>query len=98
VPAARVVLNSSGMAELLSSAGVQADLQRRARRVEGIARQIAPTQTGAYRDGITSRVEQHRDRVVVKIGSTDRKAPIVEASTGTMARALRAAGVGSTRS
>jgi hypothetical protein len=94
---AKVVLNSAGMAKLLSSAGVQADLQRRARTVEGIARQIAPIDTGAYHDGITSWVEQHKDRVVVKIGSTDRKSPIVEASTGTMVRALRAAGVGSTR-
>lgn len=92
--AARVVLNSGGMRALLSSAGVQADLQRRARIVEGIARQISPVDTGAYRDGITSWVEQHRDRVVVKVGSTDRKAPIVEARTGTMARALRSAGVG----
>lgn len=91
---ARVVLNSRGMAELLSCAEIQADLQRRARIVEGIARQIAPTDTGAYRDGITSWVEQHRDRVVVKIGSTDRKSPLIEASTGTMARALRSAGVG----
>jgi len=85
------------MAALLSSAGVQAELQRRARTVEAIARKIAPVSTGAYRDGITSQVEQHRDRVVVKIGSTDRKSPVVEARTGTMARALRAAGVGSTR-
>lgn len=97
MPRARVELNSSGMAELLSSAGVRADVQRRARIVEGVARQIAPTDTGAYREGITSWVEQHRDRVVVKVGSTDRKAVVIEASTGTMARAIRAAGVGQVR-
>jgi Bacteriophage HK97-gp10, putative tail-component len=94
----RIVMNSAGIVQVLKSSGVRAALQARARTVEGAARQIAPVSTGAYRDGITSWVEQHRDRVVVKIGSTDRKAAIVEASTGTMARSLRSSGVGSTRS
>lgn len=90
----RVVLNSAGMAELLSSPAIQAELMRRGERVAEAAKAIAPVETGNYRDGIKAWSEQHKDRVVVHIGSTDDKSAIVEANTGTMARALRATGVG----
>lgn len=87
----KVELISSGMKELLSDADVRKMLREKAELVAAAARASAPVATGAYRDGITV-FDATTDRAVVRIGSTDRKAPIVEARTGNMARALDAAG------
>lgn len=93
-PAVKVVLNKKGMIELLTSAGIRADLMRRGRIVAGVAKGIAPSETGAYRAAITTWAEHHKDRTVVKVGSTDPKSALVEAATGTLARALSIANVG----
>lgn len=89
--ARNVKLQSAGMRELLSARGVRADLERRGRRVLAAAVASAPVETGAYRDALTLWTSQ-TDRVVVRVGSSARHAPLVEASTGNLARALDAAG------
>jgi hypothetical protein len=91
MPRTKVVLNSPGMRELLTSDGVRADLERRAEAVAAQARSTAPVQTGDYRDGIEV-FGDTTDRAVVRVGSTVRYAPLVEAKTGNLARALDAAG------
>jgi uncharacterized protein YcbX len=52
------------------------------------ARQIAPVDTGAYRDGITVVVDRHPTRVAAHVGSTDRKSILVETKAHVMRRAL----------
>ena len=91
MPRAKVVLDHGGMRELLNDSGVRAELERRAERVAAAARSSAPVETGAYRDGITV-YDDTTDRAVVRVGSTARHAPLVEAKTGNLARALDAAG------
>jgi len=87
----KVKLNSAGVRALLRSPGVRADLAQRAERVLSAARASAPVKTGAYRDGLTS-YPSTTDRAVHRVGSTARHAPVVEARTGNLARALDAAG------
>lgn len=91
MPKAKVVLNRAGMRALLLDDEVRAELRRRAERVAAQARSTAPVETGAYRDGITV-FDVTTDRAVVRVGSTARHAPLVEAKTGNLARALDAAG------
>lgn len=86
-----VRLNSAGMRELLNAPGVQDDLERRGQNVLAAATASALVDTGAYRDGLTVWTA-HTDRAVVRVGSTARHAPLVEAMTGNLARALDAAG------
>lgn len=57
-------------------------------RVADRARQIAPVDTGAYRDGITVVVDRHRTRVVAHVGSTAAHALVVESRQHVMRRAL----------
>ena len=91
MPKTKVVLDRAGMRALLLDDGVRAELRRRAERVAAQARATAPVETGAYRDGITV-FDATTDRAVVRVGSTARHAPLVEAKTGNLARALDAAG------
>ena len=84
-------LNSGGMKALLNDSGVRADLTSRMERVAAAARASAPFETGAYRDGIAI-WQDTTDRAAVRCGSRARHAPLVEAKTGNMARALDAAG------
>lgn len=86
----KVKLNHHGMAELLSSAAVEADLLARGERVKSAGQASAPRETGDYADNIIVYAEKHKDRVVVKIGSTSDHASAVESNTGNMARALDA--------
>jgi hypothetical protein len=79
------------MAALLRDAGVVADLRARGELVASAARAAAPVKSGAFRAGITVWVAQ-TDRVVVGVGSTVDHAAVVEAKSGTMSRALDAAG------
>lgn len=88
---ARVKLVSQGMRELLNAPGVTRDLERRGRSILAAATATAPVDTGAYRDGLTMWTA-HTDRTVVRIGSSARHSPLVEAMTGNLARALDAAG------
>ena len=76
----KVKLNSRGVVELLTSAGVQGELERRMRRVEA---QAEPAHL------FTS---VHKDRVVVQVISDKPGALAREANTGDLARAFGAAG------
>lgn len=87
----KVRLSSRGIQNLLRSAGVRRDLTRRADRVLLQARATAPEDTGAYRASL--HIEQATtDRAVVRVASDLHYAAGVEAHTGTLARALDAAG------
>lgn len=87
----RVKLHSPGVKGLLTDDRVRAHLKNLGERVAAAARGSAPVDTGEYRDGITVWSET-TDRAVVGIGSTARHAPVVEAKTGNLLRALDAAG------
>lgn len=85
----RVKLNSRGVAALLKSSGVRADLTARGQRVLSAAQSSAPVASGAYRDGLHI-VQDTTDRAVVRVaGATDHDL-VVEANTGNLARALDA--------
>jgi hypothetical protein len=86
----KVVLDHSGIAELLVDPGVRADLTVRAERVLEHGRSHAPVETGEYRDGL--HIEQATtDRASVRVAGSTNHDWIVEARTGNLARALDAA-------
>lgn len=86
-----VELNHAGMAELLKSAGVRADLERRAERVLAAARASAPVDTGEHRDSLHIELVT-TDRATVRVRNETDHSWVLEASTGHLARALDAAG------
>jgi hypothetical protein len=89
--AAKVVLNHAGMADLLRSPGVRAELTRRAERVLEAAKADPHDDTGAYEAGL--HIEQATtDRAVVRVVSGDWKGHILEARYGILTRALDQAG------
>lgn len=87
----RVVMNSAGAREVLTSPGVRALLRQRAEAVAARARADAPVNTGDYRNSIGVE-DATTDRAVVRVVARDRKALIIESKTGTLARALGAEG------
>lgn len=91
MPRVRVRLISRGMRSLLSSRGVENDMERRAERAATEARRNAPRVTGNYADHIDSWTEKHGDRVVGRYGSDVEYAVIVEAAHRTLGRAVDAA-------
>lgn len=87
----KVRLNHSGVADLLKDSGVRAELTRRMERVKQEAVSSAPVASGDYRDSI--HIEQDTtDRAAVRVVAGTDHALVVEARTGTLARALDAAG------
>lgn len=87
----RVTLNHDGMAALLKSGEVRAELTSLAGSVLSAAQSGAPVATGEYRDGL--HIEQATtDRAVVRVAGSSDHDWIVEARTGNLARALDAAG------
>lgn len=87
----RIKLNSRGIDELLTSSDVRDELTTRAERALAAARASAPVDTGSYRASL--HIEQDTtDRAVVRVVAGVPYAIIVEADTGTLARALDAAG------
>lgn len=90
MPATRVKLNHPGMRELLHSAGVRADMDRRARVVAAAARSTAPVVSGAYRASITV-TDDTTDRAVARVFADIYYALSVEAGHRTLGRALDAA-------
>lgn len=89
--AARVRLKSSGMAALLKSSSVRAELTKRAERVLAAAQADPHDDTGAYEAGL--HIEQATtDRAVVRVVSGDFKGHILEANYGILSRALDSAG------
>ena len=86
----RLTLNHGGIAELLKSDGVRAELTRRAERVLSAAEASAPVVTGEYRSSL--HIEQHTtSRAAVRVVSDSDHALVVESKTGNLARALDAA-------
>lgn len=91
MPGTRVTLNHTEIQSYLDGAhGVEAMLDASAERALAAAQSSAPVASGAYRDSL--RVEtDHTDRMVKRIVSDVDYAMVVEANTGTLARALDAA-------
>lgn len=88
--AAGITLNQRGLRQILNSRQVRADLTRRGRSVLAQAITDAPVDTGAYRDSLS--IEQATtDRAVVRVVADVDHAVLVEATTGTLNRALDAA-------
>lgn len=87
----RVVLNRGGMRELLNDPGVRAELARRMDAVAQAATASAPVESGVYRDSIR-RQSVTTDRAVERVVADAPHALLVEARTGTLARALNSAG------
>lgn len=90
--ASNVKLNSAGMRELLTSAGLAAELHARAERIAAAARAVAPVASGEYRDSIHVEDEVHGDRVVSRAYADAPHAMVVEAAHGTLGRSLDAGG------
>lgn len=99
----KVRLSSSGMAEMMKSEKVAAELKRIAERAADAARATAKVESGAYKDSI--RVEMTtaaalgirfrtggNDRPVAVVIADVPYATTVEANTGNLARALDAGG------
>jgi len=87
----KVKLYSPGMAEMMKSEKVKAELHRIAERAAAAARASAPVKTGAYLAGIEVVDEVHKDRVVSRVVADVKYATTVEANTGNLARSLDAA-------
>lgn len=86
----RVTLNHSGMAALLKSSEVRAELHRIAAPVLQAAIDDPHDDTGDYESGL--RIEDDTtDRAVVRVVASDWKSFILEAKYGILARALDAA-------
>ena len=88
----QIELNYTGFRQMLKSAEVQAALEDRMAATLSAAKATAPRASGEYADGLKMWAEQHRSRVVVRVGSDAPHALIVEANRGTLSRALDAAG------
>lgn len=83
----KVKLSSSGVSALLNDPGVRADMLARAERVAATARAGAPVDSGGYQASMSAWSDT-TDRAVGRAGSSARHAPVVEASTGNLVRAL----------
>lgn len=80
-------LISPGMRDLLNSAGVRAYLTTLAGPVLARAQAGAPIDTGRYRASLRI-IQDTTDRAVVRVGSSDPDAMIIEARTGNLARSV----------
>jgi len=89
---ARIVLNHSGVGQVLKSGPVAAELHRRAEAAAAAARASAPVASGEYLAGIEVVDEVHKDRVVSRVYANAPYSMTVEANTGNLSRALDAAG------
>nr|DAD75167.1 MAG TPA: type I neck protein [Siphoviridae sp. ctvGX2] len=75
----------------MKSAGIKALTESAAKRVLARARETAPVDTGAYRDGLTLEHKETAHRTVVRVVGHDKKTILVESKTGNLARAMSAA-------
>lgn len=82
--------NDSFFDDLLGSAQVEALVVASGKKVAAVARASAPVDSGAYRDSIKVTTKRQK-RVVAVVSADDEKAMIIEARTGNLARALKAA-------
>lgn len=90
---AQVKLNSRGMAALLKSTPVRANLEGRAARVLAAAQADPHDDSGDYEAGLHIQHDT-TDRAVVRVVSGDWKGHILESRYGILARALDSAGGG----
>lgn len=58
---------------------------------QAIAKSTAPVDSGDYRDGIEIQHRESKYRRVTEVVATDPKSLLIEAKTGNLARALKAA-------
>jgi hypothetical protein len=75
------------MQELLNSDVARAALQGPAQTVLAHAKATAPVDSGAYRDSLRI-VEDHTDRIVLRVGSSLDYANVIQANTGHLARSI----------
>jgi len=80
-------LLSPGMVDLLHDNGVRGLLTTLAGDVLARAQAGAPVDTGEYRASLRI-IQDTTDRAVVRVGSNDDKAMVIEARTGNLARAV----------
>ena len=83
----RFRLLSPGMRELLNDPGVRGALTSYAGPILARAKASAPVDTGQYRASLRI-IQTTTDRAVVRVGSSDPKAMLVESRTGNLARAV----------
>lgn len=89
---AKVKINGSEIQSYLDGKhGVRELLMARAERVADALRADPHDDTGAFEAGIAV-TEDHTDRLVLRVGSSDYKGHILEANYGLHSRALDAAG------
>jgi hypothetical protein len=85
----KVILDRSGVGELLASEGVESMLLGRAEDAAQRARQAAPVESGNYRDSIEARVVEGRTRrAAAEVAATVPYALAVEASNRTLGSSL----------
>ncbi|MBF4625546.1 HK97 gp10 family phage protein [Clavibacter sp. VKM Ac-2872] len=82
--------NQAFFEELGRSGPVIALTDEAAERVAAAARASAPVDTHAYQEGIVVR-RKFQDRAVALVVGTDPKTMLIEAKTGNLARAVKAA-------
>lgn len=75
---------------ILKSAGVEKLVKEKAEQAARIARTTAPVDTGEYRDSIHTEKAAFKYRTGYHVVADDRKALLIEAKTGNLARALKA--------
>lgn len=80
-------LISGGMRELLNDPGVRGALTTLAGPVLARAQAGAPVDSGEYRASLRI-IQATTDRAVVRVGSDDDKALVIEARTGNLARSV----------
>lgn len=85
-----VKLNYEGVGEMLRSSAVAAEMRRRAEGVFAAASATAPVVSGDYKASLVI-MDATTDRAVAHVVAQVFYANIVEANTGTLARALDAA-------
>lgn len=87
----KVQFNNSVFEEIMESAGVRALTSAAAAKALATAQANAPVDTGAYKAGLGIRAVKHAKRTTYLIEGTDSKTVLVEAQTGNLRKALKAA-------
>ncbi|WP_291053723.1 HK97 gp10 family phage protein [Herbiconiux sp.] len=77
--------------QILKTAEVEALSRESAEKALEIARQNAPVDDGDYKRGLHIEVKEAKFRKVVRVVGDDAKTLLIEAKTGNLARALKAA-------
>lgn len=86
-----VKFNDKVFEQILESAQVKALSAAAAQKALSAAQANAPVDTGAYKAGLGIRAVKHAKRTTYLIEGTDSKTVLVEAQTGNLRKALKAA-------